>query len=110
MRKLTALLKHTSDNPKLPKHDEGAADAGRGHLSGIDRHCSVLCADTDTHDKTGGEELLPRACKSGADRSSRETQSSNEDFAATSKVVIERINDESATICDVSSNFQSQAH
>ena len=42
----------TDHDPELPEHNEGTSDPMGGHLGGVDGDCSVLCTDTDTHDKT----------------------------------------------------------
>jgi hypothetical protein len=45
----------TSNNPKLPKHDECATNTSGSHLCRVYRYCSVLRTDTDAHDEAGGE-------------------------------------------------------
>lgn len=47
------------DDPELPEHDEGAADAGGRHLGGVDGDGGVFGADADAHYEAHGEELLP---------------------------------------------------
>lgn len=49
----------TSHNPELPEHDESTSDASGSHLSRVDGHGRVLCANTNTHDETRSKETLP---------------------------------------------------
>lgn len=51
----TPCLVLTDDDPELPEHDEGTSDSGRSHLRRVDRHCSILCADTNSQDKSRSE-------------------------------------------------------
>lgn len=92
----------TSHNPELPEHDEGATDTMRCHLSGEDRDCGVLCTDADAHDESRGEQGLPGVCEPGADGCGSENDCSDEDLAATAKVVIKWVDDEGATVDRVS--------
>lgn len=88
----------TGDDPKLPEHDERTTNASGGHLGGVDRDSGVLCSNADTHDETCREELLPRLCESGTNWSGSKAEGSHEDLAATTKVVVEGIDDEGATV------------
>lgn len=88
----------TDDDPELPEHDESTPDAGRSHLCGVDRDCSILCADTNSHDESRSEEALPGLCESGTDRRGSETASGNENLASSTKVVVEWIDNESAAV------------
>lgn len=47
------------DDPKLPEHHKSTSDPSGSHLSGIDGDSGVFGANSDTHDKTSGEESLP---------------------------------------------------
>lgn len=47
------------DDPQLPEHDEGTADAGGRHLSRVDGDGGVFGADADAHYEAHSEELLP---------------------------------------------------
>lgn len=78
-------------DPQLPEHDQCTTYAVRSHLSRIDRDSSVLCAYSDPHHKTRSEQSLPALSESRSDRSSGQTQSSNEDLASPSEVVIQWI-------------------
>lgn len=84
-----------NDDPELPEHDEGAADAGWGHFSRVDRHGSILCADADAHDKASGEETLPGFGKARADGGGCEAGCGEEDFSSSAEVVVEGIDNES---------------
>lgn len=85
------------DDPELPEHDEGAADAGGCHLGGVDRDGGVFGADADAHYEAHSEKLLPGVGEAGGDGGCGETACRDEDFTATTEVMVQRINDESAT-------------
>ncbi|KAI6750394.1 hypothetical protein HG530_014675 [Fusarium avenaceum] len=75
----------------LPEHDEGTSNASRSHLSRINRHGSVLGSDTNSHDKTDGEKLLPVPGETRGDRRSNQATGCDEDLSTSTKVVVERI-------------------
>ena len=88
----------TSDDPKLPEHDECTTNASWSHLCGVDGYGSVLRSDADAHDEACGEELLPGLRKGRSNWSGGEAESGHKDLATATKVVVEGINDESATV------------
>jgi hypothetical protein len=91
--------KLTSHNPKLPEHNEGSSNTSRGHLGRVNGYRRVLCPDANTHDKSSRKEFLPCPRKTGSNRGGGETASSEENLASSTQVVIERIDDESTTVC-----------
>lgn len=84
----------TGDDPELPEHDKGTTDTGGSHLGGEDGDSSVLGTDTDTHDKTSGEELLPGPGETGTNGGGSQAKTSDEDLTTTTEVVVEGIDDE----------------
>ena len=62
-----------NDDPELPEHDEGTTDAGGSHLGRVDGDRGILGANSNTHDKAGREQTLPRLGACGADRGDSET-------------------------------------
>jgi hypothetical protein len=51
----TETQEDTGHNPKLPEHDQGTTNSVWSHLSRVDRDCSILCTDANTHDETRGK-------------------------------------------------------
>ena len=84
----------TCDDPKLPEHDKRTTNSSGSHLSRVDRDGRILCADTNTHDEACSEQLLPCPGKAGADRGGSKTACGDKDFTTSSKVVIQRVDDE----------------
>ena len=87
----------TSNDPELPEHDERASNASRGHLSRVNWDSCILRADSDSHDEAGGEESLPGLSESRTNGGSGQAASSDENLTTTTKVVVERVNDEGTT-------------
>lgn len=88
----------TDNDPELPEHDECASNPCRGHLRRVDRDSRVLCTDADTHNEPRSEQSFPRLGKGGTNGGGCETESSDENLTSPAQVVVERINDESATV------------
>lgn len=89
--------KLTCHDPELPEHDKSTSNSVRGHLGRVDGDGGILRTDTDTHDKAGREQSLPRLCESGTNRGCGETGGSQENLASSTKVVVEGIDDEGTT-------------
>lgn len=87
----------TSCNPKLPKHHEGTTNSCWGHFGRKDRHCCVLCANSNAHNKTRGEQSLPRCSKGRPNWRGSQTSSSKEDFASAAQIVVKWIGNKSTT-------------
>jgi len=49
----------TGNDPQLPEHDEGTSNTSWGEFGGENGDSSVLRTNTDTHDESDGEQLLP---------------------------------------------------
>jgi hypothetical protein len=96
----------TSHDPKLPEHDEGASNSSRGHLSRVDRNSGVLGTNTDSHNEPRNEQAFPSLREARANRGRSETESSEEDLASSAKVVVQRIDDESTTVCSSQLSIQ----
>lgn len=83
-------------DPELPEHDQGATDASRSHLGGVDGHGSVLRADADAHDEACCEKALPRLRKARADRGGGQAGACDENLASAAEIVVQRVDNEGA--------------
>lgn len=78
-------------------HNKSAPDPSWRHLSGIDGNGSVLGTNADTHDKSCSKQAFPRFREAGTDWSRSKTAGSYKDFASSTKIMVEWIDDESTT-------------
>ena len=89
----------TGNDPKLPEHDQGSSDPGRGELGREDGDRGVLGTDSNAHDETNGEERFPGFGETGGNRSGSQAGSSDEDLSSSTEVVVKRVRDESTAAC-----------
>lgn len=68
------------------------------HLSGIDGHRGVLGANSDSHDEACPEQTLPSLGEGRSDRGGCQAGGCDKDFASTSEVVVERVDNEGTAI------------
>lgn len=62
------------------------------------RNRSILRTNTNSHDEPSSEEISPVPGESRTNRSSSETESSQEDLTTSAQVLVQRIDNESTTI------------
>jgi len=86
----------TNCDPELPEHDKGTTDAGRGHLSRVNRNSGVLGSDADAHNKACCEEALPRLGETRSNRGRYQAAGSDEDLSSSSEVVIQGVDNKGA--------------
>lgn len=63
----------------------------------------VLGTNANAHYKSRSKQSLPGLCESGSDWSGGQAGSRNEDLASTAKVVVERVDNKSTAVENVSS-------
>ena len=88
----------TNHNPKLPEHDQSTTNSSWSDLGGVDWDSGIFRANADTHYETSCEQLLPAGSKARGNRRSYQAASGDEDLTTSTKIVIERIDDECTTV------------